>query len=379
MVNPMLDRIYLDYAAATPLDPRVWTAMEPFFATHFANPSSLHQEGVFARRAVEEARAKVAALIKAQPDEIIFTSGPTESINLAIQGALAAAGKRGTILLSETEHAAGLAVPDDTVVNKVPVDDTGLLNEDIYAQFLAESPGIASFAWANNETGTILPIHDLAQQAKKKNVLFHTDATQAIGILDVSVERTPVDLLSFGSAKMYGPKGVGALFIRRGTSIAPLFKGGRQEHGLRPGTENVPAIVGFGAACEVAMQERNERADHLLSCKQSFIFEIEKSALPFRVNGAMETAPNVLNITFFNLDAEELLLRLDAAGVAASAAAACKSTSGRSHVLKAMGMPEDEIASTLRFSFGAPLSADDAARAGALTAEVALRMLKPKL
>ena len=146
MVNPMLDRIYLDYAAATPLDPRVWTAMEPFFATHFANPSSLHQEGVFARRAVEEARAKVAALIKAQPDEIIFTSGPTESINLAIQGALAAAGKRGTILLSETEHAAGLAVPDDTVVNKVPVDDTGLLNEDIYAQFLAESPGIASFA-----------------------------------------------------------------------------------------------------------------------------------------------------------------------------------------------------------------------------------------
>ncbi len=379
----MPNRIYLDYAAATPVDPRVFAAMEPFLTTHFGNPSSLHQEGVLARKAVEVAREKVASLISAHPDEILFTSGTTESVNLGTVGYLLANKEKGReVVVPRIEHAAGLALLRDAYFHtiEVPTQNGSISSDDVLARVTSQT-NLVSLMWTQNELGTIAPMHEIAvglerlRKNKKTQARLHSDAAQAVGVLDISMERSPVDLLSFGSAKMYGPKGVGALFVRRGVEITPFFGGGSQEKGRRAGTENVPAIIGFGEACILAQQERAQRTAHLLACKTAFLDELAKSGVKYRINGEGEMTPHITNITFFGIDGEELLIRLDAAGIAASAASACKQTRERSHVLQAIGMPDDEAQSTLRFSFGKPLSVEDATRAGALTGEVALRML----
>lgn len=365
-----MKRIYLDYAAATPLDSRVKEKMDPYFSETFGNPSSVHKEGQEARRAVENARTQVAALIKAQPEEIIFTSGATESINLALQGVHAKLG--GAIAIPQTEHHAGLVHHQKLVL---------LTKEVSVRELLEQNVTLVSSLWANNETGSIEDIHGLAIKLQKgeqefgRRPMLHSDSTQAILAEDISAERTPIDLMSFGAAKMYGPKGVGALFVRKGTAIEKLWSGGDQEKRLRPGTENVPGIVGFGEACTILKKERVQRLVHTQACKETLLHTLTKEGVHYRLNGGNTTVPSIANITFFGVDAEELVIRLDAAGIACSAASACKRGGERSHVLRALGLPETEITSTLRFSFGHPLTLGEVKRAATLTAEVVKRML----
>ena len=375
-----MKRIYLDYAAATPLDPRVREKMEPYFSEVFGNPSSVHQEGQQARAAIDHARKQVAQLLRAQPEEIVFTSGTTESINLALLGAHKKLG--GSIAIPPTEHRAGLAHHEKLVV---------LTPEKTVEELIKEDVTLVSSLWTNNETGDIADIHSLAVRLHKADREFgrrpflHSDIAQAIISEDISCERTPVDLLSFGAAKMYGPKGVGALFVRKGTPMAKLWSGGEQEHRLRPGTENVPGIVGFGEACALLHIERAQRVVHLQACKEAFLHALKKSGIEMRLNQSSQLhnfttsplhhSPHIVSITFFSLDAEALVLHLDARGIAASAASACKREGERSHVLRALGMSEPEIRTTVRFSFGNPLSLSDASAAGALTGDVVKRML----
>jgi cysteine desulfurase len=367
-----MKRIYLDYAAATPVHESVVKKMEPFWREAFGNPSSIHTEGQRARKAVEEARVHVAALIAAQPEEIVFTSGTTESINLALKGVQARLG--GKIAIPPTEHHAGLASQEELIL---------LTPQTAIEELLQKEVTLVSSMWVNNETGFVADIQDLAVKLQKgerdhgRRPLLHSDIAQAILAEDISTQRTPIDLMSFGAAKMYGPKGVGALFVRKGTTLAKLWSGGQQEHKLRPGTENVPGIVGFGEACVVLKQERHHVVEHVRACKETFLHALKKSGASFRVNEEVpgKYSPHIVNITFFSVDAEELVLRLDAAGIAASAAAACKREGERSHVLRALGLPESEIVTTVRFSFGSPLSLQDAGVAGALTGEVVKRML----
>lgn len=366
-----MKRIYLDYAAATPLDERVRAKMEPYFSEFFGNPSSIHTEGQRARKAVEEARAQVATLLHANPDEIIFTSGTTESLNIALQGVHAKLG--GNFALPPTEHHAGSTSSASQVV---------LTPKTTVQELLANDVTLVSSMWVNNETGAVADVHALAVMLQKgerdvgRRPLLHSDIAQAILTQEISTERTPIDLMSFGAAKIYGPKGVGALYVRRGTPLAKLWNGGDQEQKLRPGTENVPSIVGFGEACALLKNERSSMKTHLQACKEAFLHALTKTNANIRVNTfASETSPHIANITFFTANAEELVLRLDAAGIAASAASACKREGERSHVLRALGLPESEIRSTVRFSFGAPLSLHDASSAGALTGEVTKRML----
>lgn len=382
-----MKRIYLDYAAATPVDPRVREKMEPYFSEVFGNPSSMHQEGQKARAAIDRARDQVAKLLRAHPEEIVFTSGATESVNLALIGAHKKLG--GNIAMPPTEHHAGLAHHEKLVV---------LTPEKTIEELFKEDVTLVSSLWTNNETGDVADIHSLAVRLQKaerefgRRPFLHSDISQAIISEDISCERTPVDLLSFGAAKIYGPKGVGALFVRKGTPMAKLWSGGEQEHRLRPGTENVPGIVGFGEACALLQVERAQRVVHLKACKEAFLHSLKKSGIEMRINQSSSqspqflrshekspqslcSSPHIANVTFFSVDAEELILRLDAEGVACSAASACKRGGERSHVLRALGMPEVEIRTTVRFSFGNPLSLSDASAAGTLTGDVVKRML----
>jgi cysteine desulfurase len=375
-----MKRIYLDYAAATPVDPRVREKMEPYFSEVFGNPSSVHQEGQQARAAINHARKQVAQLLRAQPEEIVFTSGATESINLALLGAHKKLG--GNIAIPPTEHHAGLSHHEEIVI---------FTPEKTAEELVKEGVTLVSSLWTNNETGDIADIHGLAVRLHKaerelgRRPFLHSDISQAIISEDISCERTPVDLLSFGAAKIYGPKGVGALFVRKGTPMARLWSGGEQEYRLRPGTENVPGIVGFGEACALLQIERAQRVAHLQACKEAFLRSLQKTGVEMRVNIASHpsnsspsvksVSPHIVNITFFSLDAEELILRLDAVGIACSAASACKRGGERSHVLRALGISEREIRATVRFSFGNPLNLSDASAAGALTGDVAKRMI----
>lgn len=366
-----MKRIYLDYAAATPLHPRVREAMEPYFIEIFGNPSSVHSEGRQARMAVERAREQVATLLHARPEGIVYTSGTTESVNMAISGVQKKLG--GKIALQKTEHHAGLRHADgEAVLLEGDISPESLLSQDV---------SLLSLMWANNETGTLADVHRISVQLQKcerdmgRRPLLHSDIAQAILTEEISCERTPVDLLSFGAAKIYGPKGVGALFVRKGTPFLRSWSGGNQEGGRRPGTENVPGIVGFGEACVMLSEGRARQRVHIQACKDAFLHALKKSGIEMRVNGGEHTVPHIVNITFFAVDAEEFVMRLDASGIAASAASACKRAGERSHVLRALGMSEGEIKSTVRFSFGDPLSILDASSAGALTGEVLKRMI----
>jgi cysteine desulfurase len=358
----MQSRIYFDHSATTPLDPRVLRAMEPFLSGLFGNPSSLHQEGRAAREAVETARAQVAALIGAVPEEIIFTGSGTEADNLALIGAVRASATPAHVVTSLIEHAAILETcrflaESGTKITHLPVDADGIVSTASLLRGLQSDVTIVSVMAANNVVGTIQPIEELAHLTKLHGVLFHTDAVQAGGKIPLDVDRLHVDLLSLSAHKLHGPKGVGALYVRKGVKLSPIVFGGGQERGLRSATENVAGIVGFGAAAAIAQEELASEAERLLRFRNHIARELSARFPDSYVFGhPTERLPGHLSFGFRGREKDlgKLLAALDRAGVAVSAGSACSAHhSGEpSAVLLAMGYDAERARGLLRLSLG---------------------------
>ncbi|RLC73386.1 MAG: cysteine desulfurase NifS [Chloroflexi bacterium] len=353
-------RIYLDYAATTPTHPEVVQAMLPYFTENFGNPSSVHSLGQEASLAVEEAREKVAHLIGARPQEIFFTSGGTEANNLAIKGVALANQNRGNhIITTPIEHHSVLETckfleESGFEITYLPVDGQGLVDPGNVRKALTPKTMLISIMLANNEVGTIEPLAEIGKIAREAEVYFHTDAVQAVGHIPVDVEELGVDLLSASAHKLYGPKGIGALYIRKGTRLVPLAHGGEQESGHRAGTENVPGIVGFGKAAEIAEGEMEEEAKRLASLRDRLITGVLSSVERAWLNGhPIQRLPNNANLSFEFIEGESLMLSLDLESICVSTGSACSSTSlAPSHVLLAMGLPPEKALSSLRITLG---------------------------
>lgn len=353
-----MQRVYLDYAASTPVDKRVEKAMRPFLRAVFGNPSSVHAEGRAARAAIDVARNDVAHGIGARPDEIIFTNGVTEAINIAIRGVLAASGDKQHVVTIATEHPATLrALQGDVTV--VPVSSDGSVDVAAVIAAIRPDTALVSVMYANNEIGTIASIAEIGKAIEKLRrttksayPVFHTDAAQAAQFLDLDVTRLHVDLMSLSGQKMYGPKATGVLFIRKGVMLIPIMFGGGQEHGLRPGTENVAGIVGFAKALSIAVDDRDDETVRVAALREYFIDEL--LAIPgTRLNGnRVDRLPNNVNVSFKGVDGEALVMYLDERGIAASTASSCTGPQSMSHVLKALGMTSDEIIGSVRFTLG---------------------------
>lgn len=374
--------IYFDHNATTPLDPEVRAEMEACHGRTFGNPSSIHSAGQEARRVIDRARIHVARLIGAQPAEIVFTSGGTEANNLAIFGTVAAAKpERRQVFSTAIEHQSVLnpcrhLEQAGHPLTLLTVDHGGRLDPGVAAAALRGSTAIVSVMLANNDTGVIQPVAEVTAAARNLGVIAHTDAVQAVGKIPVNVKALGVDLLSFSAHKLHGPKGAGALYIRKGTRLSPLAYGGHQEQGLRPGTENVPAIVGFGKACELAssrLEEDSARLSTLRSAFETAILERVSSAI---VNGrGAPRLPNTSNISFDGLDGQLLAINLDLLGLAVSTGAACSTgDSEPSHVLLAMGRSPDQARSSVRFSIDRGTSADEVRRAADLVCQAVASM-----
>jgi cysteine desulfurase len=352
--------------------------MLPFLKGEFANPSSIHAGGMRARQAIEIARGQVAKLIGARAQELIFTSGTTESINLAILGAARAHAGAGKHIVSiTTEHKAALRALEleGFEVTLVPVDARGQVEAKAVLAAVRPDTILVSVMLANNEIGTVAPLAEIGRGLLKSEVLFHADAAQAVGAVPVDVEKLHVDLLSFSAAKMYGPKGTGALYIRSGTKLRQIMAGGNHEFGYRPGTENVAGIVGMGAAAEIATAELPDILRHLWAVREAFVTTLLKRYPKSQINGdAQYTVPHIVNVTFPGVDGEELVIRLDAAGIACSTAAACKSSDFPSHVLRAIGLSDADISSTVRFSFGRPTTIAQVRKAARIVAEMVAQL-----
>jgi cysteine desulfurase len=353
--------IYLDHNATTPTALEVVEAMLPFFGERFGNPSSVHAAGREARAAVDEARRAVAELAGASADEVVFTSGGTESDNLALRGVMTRAAARGraTLVISAIEHPAILRAADGLAregvqVVTLPVDADGLVAVPDLRQALAsQTVGLVSIMTANNETGSLQPIAALAAACREAEVPFHTDAVQAAGKVPLAFTKDGIDLLSLSAHKLYGPKGVGALLIRRGLRVSPTALGGKQEKGRRAGTENLPAIVGMGVAARMALAELATEPARLGTLKR-YLWEGLARIPGAHLNGALEhTLPSTLNVSFEGVDGEALILGLDLEGIYVSSASACSSGSVEpSHVLTAMGRDFDLARSSVRISLG---------------------------
>jgi len=358
----MSSRIYFDHSATTPIDPRVLEAMGPFLGGTFGNPSSLHYEGRVAREAVDRARAQVAALIGAEPEEIVFAASGTEADNLALIGAVRASGKPGHVITSTIEHAAILETcrflsSGGTKITHLPVDADGLVRPDGLLRALQSNVTIVSIMAANNVVGTVQPIEELAHLTKLHGVLFHTDAVQAGGKIPLDSKQLNVDLLSLSAHKLHGPKGIGALYVRKGVKLSPIVFGGGQERGLRSATENVAGIVGFGAAAEIARTELVEESARLAGLRAHIVRELRRlfpSAYFF--GHPMRSLPGHLSFGFRSQKREvgKLLAALDQAGVAVSAGSACSAHhSGEpSSVLLAMGYDAESARGLIRVSLG---------------------------
>jgi len=360
--NVVNSRIYFDHSATTPLDPRVLEAMGPFLGGAYGNPSSLHQEGRLARAAVDKARAQVAALIGAEPDEIVFTASGTEADNLALIGAVRASGKPGHVVTSAIEHAAILETckflaGGGMKITHLPVDADGIVRHDGLLRALQSNVTIVSIMAANNVVGTLQPIEELAQLTKLHGVLFHTDAVQAGGKIPLDVNRLQVDLLSLSAHKLHGPKGVGVLYIRKGVKLAPIVFGGGQERGLRSATENVAGIVGFGAAAEIATNELAEEATRLGEFRDVLMTELQRNfPSAYFFGHPTQRLPGHLSFGFQGNEREvgKLLTALDQAGIAVSAGSACSAhhAGEPSGVLLAMGYDEESARGLIRVSLG---------------------------
>jgi cysteine desulfurase len=353
--------IYLDHAATTPVRPEVLEAMLPFFGPRFGNASSTHRWGREARVALDDARARIAACLGARADEIVFTSGGTESDNLAILGGwetVAAHTNRRAILTTPIEHKAVLAA-----VESVQAADRRVMAAEDGLSALSAEVALCSVMWVNNELGAIHPIPELAHLAHAHGVLFHTDAVQAFGKLEIDAKTTPFDLLSISGHKIGAPKGIGALYVRRGTRLSPRALGGSQERGIRGGTENVAFAVGFARAAELAMAEREVESARVVAMRETLEREL-LSRIPDAVlnDAGAPRAPHITNISFPGADRQALLMALDLAGVACSSGSACQSGSAApSHVLTALGLTPDLAASAIRLSLGVLTTPEDIA------------------
>ncbi|MCX5801458.1 MAG: cysteine desulfurase NifS [Candidatus Eisenbacteria bacterium] len=362
-----MKRIYFDHAATTKTDPRVVEAMLPFLGETFGNPSSVHDFGQEARAAVEAARKRVADFIGARPDEIVFTSTGTEADNFAIKGLVAAAQKKGNhIVTSSIEHHAVLhsckkLEKQGFQVTYVPTDGHGLVNPDDVARAVMPSTVLISVMHANHEVGTIQPTEEISKIARERGIVFHTDAVASFGNIPVNVNKLGVDLLSLAGHQCYGPKGVGALYVRQGVRIAPFIDGGVQEDGKRAGTENVPAIVGLGKAVEVAEQEMGPAAERCKKLRDTMEAGIKERIQFVRVNGHPERRlPGHLSICAQYIEGESMVLFLNMEGIAASSGSTCSSKALKaSHVLTAMGVPPDVAQGSLLFSLGRENTAED--------------------
>ena len=354
--------IYLDNAASTAVHPEVVKEMMPYFDVQYGNPSSIHQFGRKAKNAIQKARKQVAALIGAEPDEILFTSGGTESNNTILYGIPKLQGShldQNHIITSSIEHEAILQPCKEfenigIKITYLPVDEHGIVNPDDITNSINPHTVLVSIMFANNEVGTIQPIKEISEICKKYQIPLHTDAVQAVGKVPINVKELGVDALSISSHKINGPKGIGALFIKKGLKIDPYIRGGGQENGLRSGTENVASIVGFGKACEIAKERLNENISHFQTLHSSTLSRIIKEIPHVKLNGHPDKRIfNNIHLTFLGVNGEDLIIKLDEYGVAASTGSACSiHTQKASHVLQAMGFNHEQITGSLRISFG---------------------------
>jgi cysteine desulfurase len=375
-------RVYLDHNATTPVDPRVVDAMLPFLREQYGNPSSLHWFGQRARAAVEEARASVAALVGAEPADVVFTASGSESDNMAVRGVAARAKEpRRGVVVSAIEHHAVLNTAKGLREDGVPVavvraDASGLVDLDDLAAKVDSTTALVSLMLANNETGVVQPVAEAARLAHERGALAHCDAVQAAGKVKVDVRALGVDLLTLSAHKLYGPKGIGCLVVRRGTPMAPLVRGGGQERNRRAGTENVAGIVAFGAAARLAAEGLEAETARVAALRDRL--EARLLALPeAERNGEGPRLPNTTNVSFAGAEAEGLLIALDLEGVAVSTGAACAAGAVEpSHVLRAMGFAPERVQSSLRLSLGRSTTRADVDRAADVIAAVLARTRK---
>jgi len=349
--------IYLDNNATTQVAPEVLEAMLPYFSDLYGNPSSMHSFGGQVAKKIREAREQTAALIGATPDEIIFTSCGTESDNAAVRAALAAHPDRRHIVTSRVEHPAIKSLcahlsRQGYRVTELPVDKDGLLDMNHYERSLSPDTAIVSLMWANNESGALFPVEKAAELARKRGILFHTDAVQAVGKIPIHMNTNVIDMLSISGHKLHAPKGIGVLYVRRGTKFSPFLIGGHQEKERRGGTENTPSIIGLGKACELAarnMEAENTRVKQLRDKLEGKLLELIPNS---RVNGSRSyRLPNTTNMSFEFVEGEGILLLMNEYGICASSGSACTSGSLQpSHVLRAMGVPFTMAHGSIRFS-----------------------------
>ena len=380
----MASSIYLDYAAATPLDERVFFAMEPYFTRHFYNPSSLYDAARVVRADYEDARHRLAQSIGAKQHEIIITAGATESINLAIHGIAAHYG--GSIATAEIEHLAVLEAAKSHHLQKIAISSEGLISPEAVAAAISSDTTLVSVGYINNELGTVQPLRDIAtvieterqrrlQHGETTPLFFHTDASQAAGLLDCSVSRLGVDMMTLNAAKCYGPKQVGLLWVRAGITLQPVLYGGSQERSLRAGTENVAGAIGFAYALELAQEQRKTESRRLAALRDRLQKKIEVTVSNAIINGHHKRrAPHILHISIPRLDGERAVFALDQAGVMAATGSACAANSGlRSHVLVAAGFSDELADGSLRFSLGKFTSEADIDRAADIICDVIRR------
>ena len=359
-------RIYMDHAAGMPVDPRVFDAMKPYME-RVGNPSSLNSSGVFAKKAMEDARKKVANLVgAAKPDEIIFLSGATEANNLAIKGTVQRNAEKGKhIITTKIEHMSVLNTckfleNNGFSVTYLPVDRYGTVDMDALRGAITDKTVLITLAYANGEIGTIQPIKEIGAIARGKKIMFHVDGTAAIGKIPVNVVSDNIDLLTISSNDIYGPQGVGAIYIRTGVKIMPQIQGGGQERGLRSGTENVAGIVGFGMAAEIAKSEMGQESGRLVKLRDALIEKLTKIDKSFLNGHPVNRLPNSVNVRFSYIEGESIILNLDMAGVEAATSSACTSkTLEPSHVLLAMGISHADSQGALLLTLGRSTTMED--------------------
>ncbi len=352
-----MNTIYLDNNATTQISQEVFQEMLPFLSDFYGNPSSMHTFGGQLHRKIEKSREMVALLIGALPEEIIFTSCGTESDNTAIMSAAESFPRKKHVITTRVEHPAVLNFCHHLArkgyrVTYLPVNNHGQLDMDLLLKSIDEDTALVSIMYANNETGVIFPIKEISETLKEKGILFHTDAVQAVGKIPIDLKTLPVDMLSLSGHKLHAPKGVGALYVRKGTRFAPYIIGGHQERGRRAGTENVASIIGLGKACQLAQKNPGEEIQYLSALRDKLEKALLKCCPDVRVNGDIKNRlPNTTNLSFEYIEGEAILLRLNEHNICASSGSACTSGSLQpSHVLRAMGVPFTAVHGSIRFS-----------------------------